>query len=52
MIAEHILGKGAKVDIVNMGGDSPLHVAVANGKYDVVLKVGPGTCIRLTLNID
>ena len=27
------------MDIANMGGDSPLHVATANGKYDIVLKV-------------
>ena len=43
-IVESILGRGAKVDITNMGGDSPLHVATANGKYDIVLKVRDIPC--------
>ena len=31
--------RGAKTDIVNMGGDSLLHVASQHGKYDIVVKV-------------
>ena len=31
--------RGARTDLVNMGGDSLLHVASAFGKYDVVMKV-------------
>ena len=31
--------RGARTDLVNMGGDTLLHVAAAFGKYDVVMKV-------------
>ena len=31
--------RGARTDIVNMGGDSLLHMASAHGKYDVIVKV-------------
>ena len=39
-ILDLFLNRGARIDIVNMGGDTPLHVAAAWGKYDTVMKVG------------
>ena len=36
---EQFLLRGARTDIVNMGGDSLIHVATQFGKYDVVMKV-------------
>ena len=38
-IIDFLLNRGCRVDILNMGGDSLLHVAAAFGKYDVVQKV-------------
>ena len=38
-IVDYLLGRGARNDIVNMGGDSALHMAAANGKYDAVVSV-------------
>ncbi len=38
-IIEAFFVRGAKADIVNMGGDSLLHMASQHGKYDVVVKV-------------
>lgn len=38
-IIEAFFVRGAKADIVNMGGDSLLHVASQHGKYDAVVKV-------------
>ena len=38
-IVDLFLLRGAKADILNMGGDSLIHVAAQNGKYDVVMKV-------------
>ena len=38
-IVDYLLNRGARNDIVNMGGDSILHMAVSHGKYDVVLRV-------------
>ena len=36
---DYLLGRGARNDIVNMGGDSALHMAASNGKYDAVVRV-------------
>ena len=33
------LSRGARVDLVNMGGDTPLHIAAAHGHQTVVKKV-------------
>ncbi len=44
-IIEAFFVRGAKTDIVNMGGDSLLHVASQHGKYDVVVKVRYSTCM-------
>lgn len=38
-IMEAFYIRGAKTDILNMGGDSLLHVASQHGKYEVVVKV-------------
>lgn len=38
-VVEVFLVRGARTDILNMGGDSLLHVAAQHGKYDVVMKV-------------
>lgn len=38
-IVELFLIRGARMDLVNMGGDTLLHMAAAFGKYDVVMKV-------------
>eukprot|EP00731_Ephydatia_muelleri_P030692 Em0022g206a len=38
-IVELFLIRGARTDLVNMGGDTLLHVAAAFGKYDVVMKL-------------
>ena len=38
-VLEIFLHRGARIDIVNMGGDTLLHVAAAWGKYDIVQKV-------------
>jgi len=43
---EHFLLRGARTDILNMGGDSLIHVAAQFGKYDVVMKVrAPAECL-------
>ena len=39
-IVEMFLQRGARADLINMGGDSLLHVASQHGKYDVMMKVG------------
>ena len=46
-IVEHFLLRGARTDILNMGGDSLIHVAAQFGKYDVVMKVRPAGYILL-----
>ena len=38
-MVDYLLNHNARNDIINMGGDSILHMAVAHGKYDVVLRV-------------
>lgn len=38
-IVEMFLQRGARADLVNMGGDSLLHVTSQHGKYDVMMKV-------------
>ena len=40
-LVELLLVKGARMDITNMGGDTPLHSAVQHGHHDVVAKVCP-----------
>ncbi len=49
-IIEAFFVRGAKTDIVNMGGDSLLHVASQHGKYDMVVKVRYSTCTCIRLN--
>lgn len=44
-LMEIFLHKGARTDLINMGGDSLLHTAAAYGKYDIVVKL-------LRLNLD
>ena len=39
-IVEMFLQRGARANLINMGGDSLLHVAAQHGKYDVMMKVG------------
>lgn len=39
-VLDVFINRGARIDIVNMGGDTLLHVAAAWGKYDIVQKVG------------
>lgn len=39
-IVDMFLLRGARTDIVNMGGDSLLHMAAQYGKYDILIKVG------------
>lgn len=43
-IVEQFLLRGARTDILNMGGDSLIHVAAQFGKYDVVMKVMREDC--------
>ena len=38
-ILDIFTSRGARIDIVNMGGDTLLHIAAAWGKYDIVQKV-------------
>ena len=38
-VIDVFISRGARLDIVNMGGDTLLHVAAAHGKYDIVQKV-------------
>lgn len=38
-IVDLFIQRGAKSDILNMGGDSLIHAAAQYGKYDVVMKV-------------
>ena len=38
-IVDMFLLRGARTDIVNMGGDSLLHMAAQYGKYDILIKV-------------
>ena len=38
-IVDLFLLRGARTDIVNMGGNSLLHLASQYGKYDVLIKV-------------
>ena len=38
-ILDVFVGRRARIDIVNMGGDTLLHLAAAYGKYDIVQKV-------------
>ena len=38
-VIDIFIGRGARVDIVNMGGDTLLHIAAAYGKYDIAQKV-------------
>ena len=38
-VLEVFINRGARIDIVNMGGDTLLHIAAAWGKYDIVQKV-------------
>jgi len=42
-LVELLLVKGARMDITNMGGDTPLHSAVSHGRKDIVAKV---CCLR------
>ena len=44
-LVELLLVKSARMDITNMGGDTPLHSAVQNGHHDVVAKVWP-VCVE------
>ena len=39
------INRGARIDIINMGGDTLLHVAAAWGKYDLVQKVHDEYCM-------
>jgi len=43
-LVELLLVKGARMDITNMGGDTPLHSAVAHGRKDIIAKVIPPCC--------
>ena len=38
-VLDIFISRGARIDIVNMGGDTLLHIAAAWGKYDLVQKV-------------
>lgn len=38
-VVDMFLHRGARTDIVNMGGNSLLHMAAQYGKYDVLIKV-------------
>ena len=38
-IMDVFINRGARIDIVNMGGDTLLHIAAAYGKYDIAQKV-------------
>ena len=38
-VIDVFINRAARLDIVNMGGDTLLHVAAAHGKYDIVQKV-------------
>ena len=38
-IVDMFLLRVARTDIVNMGGDSLLHMAAQYGKYDILMKV-------------
>ena len=39
-IAELLIHRGARVNVVNKGDDTPLHLAAAHGHHDVVRLVG------------
>ena len=45
-LVELLLVKGARMDITNMGGDTPLHSAVSHGRKDIVAKV---CCLCVTI---
>ena len=49
-IVDYLLNKGARNDIVNMGGDSILHLAVSHGKYDVVLRVSKSIVVSTIIS--
>lgn len=38
-VVDMFLHRGARTDIINMGGNSLLHMAAQYGKYDVLIKV-------------
>ena len=38
-VMDVFINRGARIDIVNMGGDTLLHIAAAYGKYNIVQKV-------------
>ena len=39
VIFEMLVARGARLNAKNHGGDTPLHVAAAHGKRDIVQKV-------------
>ena len=45
-IVDMFLLRGARTDIVNMGGDSLLHMAAQHGKYDILIKVRLGNILE------
>lgn len=46
-VLEVFINRGARIDIVNMGGDTLLHIAAAWGKYDIVQKL-----LKMNADID
>lgn len=50
-LVELLLVKGARMDITNMGGDTPLHSAVAHGRKDIIAKVAYTSCSRYNCTV-
>ena len=46
-IIDVFINRGARIDIINMGGDTLLHIAAAYGKYDIVQKVNASHITQL-----